>query len=112
MTDDPLRDCPTCGGEVRRVINQVGVLKRPEIPVADFGKALGIEPTVVIQHDAQTFGTASSNGQMIAEVGAKSKAAEALMSLAQLIAGHEPPSKKSGSLLAPLMNKLPSLRKK
>ncbi len=26
MTDDPLRDCPTCGGEVRRVINQVGVV--------------------------------------------------------------------------------------
>ena len=26
MIEDPLKECPTCGGEVRRVINQVGVV--------------------------------------------------------------------------------------
>ena len=36
----------------RLVLNQVGVPKRPEIPVADFAKALGIEPAIVIPFDA------------------------------------------------------------
>ena len=62
----------------RLVLNQVGIAKRPEIPVADFAKALGLEPTLTIAYDAQTFGTAASNGQMLAEVSAKSKAAEAV----------------------------------
>lgn len=26
MTDDPLRDCPVCQGEIRRVVNTVGVV--------------------------------------------------------------------------------------
>ncbi len=58
------------------ILNQVGVPKRPEIPVAEFAKALGIEPLAVIPYDPQVFGTASSNGQMIIEVAAKSHAAE------------------------------------
>ena len=38
----------------RLVLNQVGVPKRPEIPVGEFSKALGITPTVVIPFDPQT----------------------------------------------------------
>ena len=60
------------------VLNQVGVPKRPEIPAAEFGKALGTEISAIIPYDAQTFGTAQSNGQMVFEVAPKSKAAEAL----------------------------------
>jgi putative FmdB family regulatory protein len=26
MTDDPLTDCPRCGGKIRRVVNSVGVV--------------------------------------------------------------------------------------
>lgn len=26
MTDDPLTDCPQCGGKIRRVVNSVGVV--------------------------------------------------------------------------------------
>ncbi len=47
------------------ILNQVGVQKRPEIPVAEFAKAIGVEPTVVIPFDAHVFGTAASNGQML-----------------------------------------------
>ncbi|WP_141701947.1 AAA family ATPase [Methyloceanibacter stevinii] len=59
------------------VLNQVGVPKRPEIPVKDFGHAIELEPRVVIEFDAQLFGTAANNGQMIEEVAEKAKAADA-----------------------------------
>jgi predicted nucleic acid-binding Zn ribbon protein len=26
MSDEPLRECPECGGELRRVINSVGIV--------------------------------------------------------------------------------------
>ncbi len=93
------------------ILNQVGVQKRPEIPVAEFAKAIGVEPTVVIPFDAHVFGTAATNGQMLGEVGPKSKAAEQVAMLGQLLIGKNPevPPSKSGSALAKL---LPMLRKK
>ncbi len=89
----------------RLVMNQVGIPKRPEIPVADFAKALGLEPALTIAYDAQTFGTAASNGQMLAEVSAKAKSAEAVANLAQALIGQEKPAK-------PSKFSLPFLRKK
>jgi Flp pilus assembly CpaE family ATPase len=57
------------------------------------------------------FGTAASNGQMLGEVGPKSKAAEQVAMLGQLLIGKNPeaPSIKGGSVLSKL---LPMLRKK
>lgn len=77
----------------RLVMNQIGIPKRPEIPVADFAKAIGVEPALTIAYDAQTFGTAASNGQMLAEVSAKAKATDAVASLAQTLIGQEKPVK-------------------
>lgn len=95
------------------VLNQVGVLKRPEIPISDFARGVGIEPSLVVPYDAKTFGTASSNGQMIFDVAPKSKAAEELAKLAQLLSGHEAPAKPTGKFaFGPLMKSFASLRKK
>ncbi|MCB1431524.1 MAG: AAA family ATPase [Alphaproteobacteria bacterium] len=94
------------------LLNQVGVPKRPEIPADEFGKAVGVDVTSVIPYDAQTFGTAQSNGQMIMEVAPKSKAAELLNGLVQSLAGNEKPVKKASKLSIPLLEKLPLLRKK
>jgi hypothetical protein len=55
------------------VLNQVGVQKRPEIPVSEFAKAIGTEPAAVIPFDAHIFGTAASNGQMICDIAPKSQ---------------------------------------
>ena len=93
------------------VLNQVGVPKRPEIPVAEFAKAVGMEPSAVIPYDPQIFGSAASNGQMVCEASAKSKPAEAMVALAKLVLATEklpPPKAKSSSLLS----KLSFLRKK
>jgi pilus assembly protein CpaE len=95
----------------RLVINQIGVPKRPEISVADFTNAIGIEAAAAIPYDPLTFGTAQGNGQMIFEVGPKTKAAEALGMLAQQFVGgasavKAAPAKKS------FLSKLPLLKKK
>jgi pilus assembly protein CpaE len=94
------------------ILNQVGVPKRPEIPAADFGKAVGVEVSCIIPYDAQTFGTAQSNGQMIFEVAAKSKAAEVLSAFVQQLVGTDKPSKRQSKLSLAFLDKLPLLRKK
>ncbi|HEY7763891.1 MAG TPA: AAA family ATPase [Aestuariivirgaceae bacterium] len=71
------------------VLNQVGVPKKPEIPTAEFAKALGVEPLATIPYEPQIFGTAASNGQMIAEVAAKSKTAEIISHVAETLSGRE-----------------------
>ncbi len=74
----------------RLVLNQVGVQGRPEIPVKDFGDALGLQPALVLPFDPKLFGRAANNGQMIHEVGPTTKAAEGLDHLAELISKREP----------------------
>jgi pilus assembly protein CpaE len=79
----------------RVVLNKVGLPGRPEIPLKDFGEALGLPLSVVIGFDAKLFGQAANNGQMVDEVGPKSKQVEGLEALARMIsrreAGEEPP---------------------
>ncbi|WP_296173626.1 AAA family ATPase [uncultured Brevundimonas sp.] len=104
----------------RLVLNQVGVPGRPEIPAKDFGAALGIHPSLIIPFDAKVFGSAANNGQMIVDAGAKTKAAEAFETLAQIVSRRElptapvkgkpaaptgAPAKKGGSILASLFSK-------
>jgi pilus assembly protein CpaE len=89
------------------VLNEVGMPKRPEISVKDFGHAVELEPKIVIDFDAQLFGTAANNGQMIEEVSDKSKAAEAFRTLANLLTNKsEQKSEKASSLLAPILARL------
>ena len=76
----------------RLVLNQVGVPGRPEIPVKDFGEALGLTPTLCLPFDPKLFGQAANNGQMVSEVGPKSRSAEGIDHLAQQIARRDPPA--------------------
>jgi len=96
----------------RLVLNQVGVPKRPEIPAADFAKALGLTPSAVVPHDPQSFGLAQGNGQMMFEVAPKAKATEVLGQLAEVLTGAHKPAKVSRFTLPSLMQKLPMLKKK
>lgn len=88
------------------VLNQVGVPKRPEISVKDFGHAIELDPTIVIHFDAQLFGTAANNGQMIEEVSEKSKAADSFRSLANLLTDRSDQKDEGSSLLGPLLSRL------
>jgi pilus assembly protein CpaE len=55
------------------VLNQVGMPRRPEINVQEFATSIECKLLGQIPFDAQLFGTASNNGQMIAEVAANNK---------------------------------------
>jgi pilus assembly protein CpaE len=72
------------------VLNQVGIPRRPEIPVKDFGEAMSAEPSIVMPFDPQTFATASNNGQMVGELSAQSRAAQSFRELAMKLTGREP----------------------
>ena len=76
----------------RLVLNQVGLPGRPEIPVKDFGAALGVHPSLTIPFDAKVFGAAANNGQMIIDSAARTKAAEAFETLAQIVSHRELPA--------------------
>ena len=89
----------------RLVLNQVGVPGRPEIPVKDFGEALGLSPSLVLPFDPKLFGQAANNGQMLSEVNAKSKSAEGIDYLARLISRREAPVIAKTSLLSGLFKK-------
>jgi len=91
----------------RLVINQVGVPKRPEIPVKEFASALGLDPTIVLPFDPHLFGTAANNGQMLVEVQARSKVADGVRQLAELLTGRnvQQISKRSGRSMLPFLQR-------
>ena len=88
------------------VLNQVGVPKRPEIDASEFSKALGLDILATIPFDAQLFGTAANNGQMIAEVQAGSKIAEAFVQIASGLTGRGEAKRSKRSLFEPIVAKL------
>lgn len=90
----------------RIVLNQTGVPKRPEIAMADFAKALGTDLSASIAFDAQLFGTATNNGQMIDEVQPSGKAAATFLEIAGLIVGRGEAKRPRSALLEPLIAKL------
>src|SRR5204862_975298 len=71
----------------RLVLNQVGIPKRPEIAAGEFSKALGAEVAASFPFEPQLFGTASNNGQMIAEIQPSGKIADTFADLAAMITG-------------------------
>ena len=103
---DQLKTVRSNDARPRLIINGAGLLKRPEIAIADFAKAVELEPVAVIPHDAKLFGTAANNGQMIAEVEAAHKTAVIIDDLARLIAGRAEARKARKNIFEPLLARL------
>jgi len=98
--------------EAKIVVNQIGVPKRPEIKPDDFRKALGIDLLATLPFDPALFGAAANNGQMIAEINAKSPVAETFADIARRVMGRAEVRKAKKSALAPLLAKLTKGRSK
>lgn len=79
--------------------------KRPEIPTAEFVKALDAELAAVVPFDAQLFGTAANTGQMIAEVQPGGKVKDVFVDLAATVTGRPDPKRGRGSLIRPIIAK-------
>jgi pilus assembly protein CpaE len=87
------------------ILNQVGAPGRPEIPVKEFSKALGLEPALVLPFDPKLFGRAANNGQMIFEVNPRAKAAEGLAQFTQRLSRREAAPTKPRSILDQLFKR-------
>ena len=103
---DSIRNARPHDHPPRLILNNVGVPKRPEIPVADFSKTIEMEPTCIIPHDAKLFGAAANNGQMIVEIEPKGRTAEMFSSLAHVISGRAEMKKPKRGLFDPFLAKL------
>jgi pilus assembly protein CpaE len=102
---DSIRSARPNDHQPKLVLNGVGLLKRPEIAIADFVKTVELEPLAIIPHDAKLFGAAANNGQMIAEIEPKGKVAEIFAELARAITGKGEIRKAKRGLFEPLMSK-------
>jgi pilus assembly protein CpaE len=87
------------------ILNQVGAPGRPEIPVKEFAKALGADPSLVLPFDPKLFGQAANNGQMVFEVNAKAKACEGLAQFTQVLSRREAVAAKPRSLIERLLGR-------
>jgi pilus assembly protein CpaE len=87
------------------VINMQGVPKRPEIPLKDFEAALELKACAVIEFDAETFGQAANNGQMVEEMSPKAKAVQNFRDIAMTITGRREPKVEKKSALAPILER-------
>ncbi len=94
------------------VLNMVGMPKRPEISVQDFSQGLELEPATVIEFDAESFGHASNNGQMLEELNGRAKAVQLIHGLALRLTHRRDsmPDTKRGGGLSALFDKLPFKR--
>jgi pilus assembly protein CpaE len=89
----------------RVVLNFTGVPKRPEIPAAEFAKAMDMELAAILPFDAQLFGTAANNGQMIGEVQAAGKVSDLFVALGSSVTGRSDAKGRRASVLEPIIAK-------
>lgn len=80
------------------ILNQTGVAKRPEIPEKEFSEAVGVPVVLSLPFDPQLFGTASNNGQMVADIKPDSKVTQGMISLAGLLTQREAVETKTNSV--------------
>lgn len=103
---DALRGARPHDAPPRLVMNGIGMPKRPEIGLADFAKAVDMQPEAVIAFEPKLFGTAANNGQMIVEVEAGHKIAETFAALARGVTGKSDVRRASRNILKPFMTRL------
>jgi pilus assembly protein CpaE len=102
---DVLRNARTNDRKPRIVLNLSGMPKRPEIPPAEFAKALEMDLAATVPFDAQLFGTAANNGQMLGELQPGGKFEDLFVSLATSITGRSDAKRRRASVLEPIIAK-------
>ncbi|WP_109314349.1 AAA family ATPase [Pseudovibrio ascidiaceicola] len=88
------------------VLNKVGIPKRPEIKPDEFSSALDVVSLAAMPFEPALFGTASNNGQMIAEFDSKHAVAGLFEEIAAKVTGKAETYTKNKSLIASLIKKV------
>jgi pilus assembly protein CpaE len=94
------------------VLNRVGMPKRPEIPVKDFCQSLEVIPTAIIEYDADSFGQAANNGQMLEEAAKKAKAVAQIRDLARVVSHRKDGRAAAAKPASPVQSLLEKLKLK
>ncbi|MCX7322890.1 MAG: AAA family ATPase [Hyphomicrobiales bacterium] len=103
---DLCRAARTHDRQPQLMLNMVGMPKRPEISAAEFAKTFGMPLATAIPFDAQLFGTAANNGQMIAEVQPSGPITQHFVQLASGLMGRMEAKRGRKSLIEPILAKL------
>jgi pilus assembly protein CpaE len=103
---DALRTARPNDHKPKVLLNLAGMPKRPEISPAEFAKALEMELSAVIPFDAQLFGTAANNGQMVAEIKPGGKVNELFLDLAASLTGKPEARRGRAGFMKPIISKL------
>jgi pilus assembly protein CpaE len=108
---DLLKQTRSNDGPPHLVINMANTPKRPEITAKEFAQSLDLKPAAVIEFDAETFGQAANNGQMIEELNRKAKAVQPIRELVMTLAHRketriEPKKSSLPAGFGPLLEKL------
>lgn len=78
------------------VLNQVGVPKRPEVPLDQFEEALELPVRASVPWDPVLFGNSATNAQPLMEISPKAKPTQEINSIASILLGQADLGKKSG----------------
>lgn len=103
---DALRAARVNDRPPRVVLNYVGVPRRPEISLAEFAKAIELQPIASIPFEPKLFGTAANNGQMLAEVEGGAKIVETLNDIGRSLMGKASGRRVKKTLFSPLLEKI------
>lgn len=106
---DILKQSRRLDAKPRLVINKVGMPKRPEIPIKDFCQSVDLQPLATIDFDAESFGQAANNGQMVEEVNKKVRAVSQFREIARVVSHRKEArvvAEKPASPVASLLEKL------
>ncbi|MBI3678146.1 MAG: CtpF protein [Proteobacteria bacterium] len=87
------------------VLNQVGVPKRPEIPVKDFSETMGLPPSLILPFDPGLYGSAANNGQMLVDMKPNSQTAQGIALIAEILTGRAPQAANKSSIFSMLKGK-------
>ena len=87
------------------IINMASMPKRPEISIKEFEQNIGLNALAVIDFDAETFGQASNNGQMIQELNPNAKSVPSFREIAMALAHRKEVKVEKKKPLLPLLEK-------
>jgi pilus assembly protein CpaE len=88
------------------VLNQVGVPKRPEVPVEQFEEAIGIAPSYIIPWEPVLFGNAATAAEALPQMAPKHRISADMTALARQLLGRAPVEASSaGGFLKSLFSK-------
>jgi putative FmdB family regulatory protein len=76
MTDDPLTECPECGGKIRRVVNSVGVVFKGQGFYVTDNRGKKAQPPSSISSKKEEGGGENSSTSSDSNNGGKSKSSE------------------------------------